>query len=59
MSVQMIGATGMLALLILIFLRVPVAVCLGIVGFLGYAALEGWAKATSVIGAAPFDIASG
>lgn len=59
MSVQMIGAAGMLALLILIFLRVPVAVCLGIVGFLGYAALEGWAKATTVIGAAPFDIASG
>lgn len=59
MSVQMIGAIGMLALLVLIFLRVPVAVCLGIVGFLGYVALEGWAKATTVIGAAPFDIASG
>lgn len=59
MSVQMIGAFGMLALLALIFMRVPVAICLGIVGFLGYAALEGWAKATTVIGAAPFDIASG
>lgn len=59
MSVQMIGAVGMLALLVLIFLRVPVAICLGIVGFLGYVALEGWAKATTVIGAAPFDIASG
>lgn len=59
MSVQLIGAIGMVALLVLIFMRVPVAVCLGIVGFLGYAALEGWAKATTVIGAAPFDIASG
>lgn len=59
MSVQMIGAVGMVALLVLIFLRIPVAICLGVVGFLGYAALEGWSKATIVIGAAPFDIASG
>ncbi len=59
LSVQMIGAIGMLALLVMIFLRIPVAICLGTVGFLGYAALEGWARATKVIGAAPFDIASG
>jgi C4-dicarboxylate transporter DctM subunit len=59
MSVQMIGAIGMLALLVLIFLRVPVAICLGTVGFLGYTAIEGWSRATTVIGAAPFDIASG
>ncbi len=59
MSVQLIGAIGMLGLLVMIFLRVPVAICLGTVGFLGYAALEGWAKATKVVGAAPFDIASG
>ncbi len=59
MSVQMIGVIGMMALLALIFLRVPVAICLGLVGFLGYAALEGWTRATAVIGAAPFDLASG
>lgn len=59
MSVQLIGAIGMLGLLVMIFLRVPVAICLGTVGFLGYAALEGWVKATKVVGSAPFDIASG
>lgn len=58
MSVQMIGALGMLALLVLIMLRVPVAICLGVVGFLGYAAIEGWARAATVIGTAPFDIAT-
>lgn len=59
MSVQLIGAVGMLALLMFIFLRVPVAISLGIVGFLGYAAIDGWTRATIVIGSAPFDIASG
>ncbi len=58
MSVQMIGALGMVALLVLILLRVPVAISLGLVGYLGYAAIEGWTKATTVFGSAPFDIAS-
>ncbi|MEP7181491.1 MAG: TRAP transporter large permease [Betaproteobacteria bacterium] len=57
MSVQLVGAIGMLCLLALIFLRVPVAISLGVVGFLGYAAVDGWAKATTVLGQAPFDIA--
>ena len=57
MSVQLIGAIGMIGMLALIFLRVPVAICLGVVGFLGYAAIEGWARATTVLGQAPFDIA--
>ncbi len=50
---------GMLALLVLIFVRVPVAVALGAVGFLGYAAIEGWQRALLVLGSTPFDIASG
>jgi C4-dicarboxylate transporter DctM subunit len=57
MSVQLIGAMGMSFLLVLIFLRVPVAISLASVGFIGYAALEGWSKATTVLGQAPFDIA--
>ncbi len=40
-------------------MRVPVAVALGIVGFAGYAAIEGWQKALLVLGNTPFDIASG
>jgi len=56
-SVQLIGAIGMIGLLALIFLRVPVAISLGLVGFLGYAAIEGWSRAATVLGQAPFDIA--
>jgi C4-dicarboxylate transporter DctM subunit len=57
MPVQVVGAIGMLFLLALIFLRIPVAISLALVGFVGYAALEGWSKATTVLGQAPFDIA--
>src|SRR6185369_1208919 len=42
MSNEAIGYLGMLALTLLILLRVPVAVALGLVGFFGYCALEGW-----------------
>ena len=59
MSVQWIGALGMLALLCLIFMRVPVAICMGLVGFFGYAAIDGWQRAAAVLGSTPFDIASG
>lgn len=57
MSVQLVGAIGMSLLLVLIFLRVPVAISLASVGFVGYATLEGWSRATTVLGQAPFDIA--
>jgi C4-dicarboxylate transporter DctM subunit len=57
MPVQIVGAIGMLFLLALIFIRIPVAISLALVGFVGYAALEGWSKATTVLGQAPFDIA--
>jgi C4-dicarboxylate transporter DctM subunit len=57
MPVQVVGAIGMLFLLALVFIRIPVAISLALVGFVGYAALEGWSKATTVLGQAPFDIA--
>jgi tripartite ATP-independent transporter DctM subunit len=57
MPVQLIGGIGMLCLLVLIFLRIPVAISLALVGFFGYAALDGWVRATTVLGQAPFDIA--
>jgi C4-dicarboxylate transporter DctM subunit len=59
LSVQWIGVIGMIALLCLIFLRVPVAICMGLVGFFGYAAIDGWGHAAAVLGSTPFDIASG
>jgi tripartite ATP-independent transporter DctM subunit len=58
LSTQMIGVLGMLTLLVLIFARVPVAIATGLVGFVGYAAIDGWDKASSVMGATPFEIAS-
>jgi tripartite ATP-independent transporter DctM subunit len=57
MSVQLVGGIGMVCLLALVLLRIPVAISLAVVGFLGYAALEGWSRATTVLGQAPFDIA--
>jgi C4-dicarboxylate transporter DctM subunit len=59
MSPQMIGVAGMVVLLAMIFARVPVAIAMGLVGFVGYAAIEGWEKASTVMGSTPFDIASG
>ena len=59
MGASTIGMIGMIALLLLIFLRVPVGVAMGFVGFFGYAAIDGWNRALSVLGQAPFDVASG
>jgi len=58
MTAQMIGVMGMIALLVMIFARVPVAIATGLVGFVGYAAIEGWERAASVMGATPFEISS-
>jgi len=54
-----IGLAGMAALIVLIFLRVPVGVAMGLVGFFGYATIDGWGRALSVLGQAPFDVATG
>jgi len=59
MGVHGIGLIGMGALLVLIFLRVPVGVSMGLVGFFGYAAIDGWKRALRVLGQAPYDVASG
>ena len=59
MAVQAIGMIGMGALLVLIFLRVPVGIAMGLVGFFGYASIDGWWRAFSVLGQAPYDVAAG
>ncbi len=59
MTPQMVGVIGMLVLLVLIFIRVPVAVALAVVGMAGYAAIEGWGKALLIVGTTPFEVASG
>ena len=58
MSVAIIGLLGVALLLILIFLRVPIAVSLAASGFLGYAAIGGWRTALKMSGLVPYELAS-
>jgi tripartite ATP-independent transporter DctM subunit len=58
MNPQVVGIVGFLAMIALIFLRVPVAVALGAVGTIGYAALNGWSQALTVFGRVPLTFAS-
>lgn len=58
MSVGLIGALGVALLLLLIFLRVPIAIALATSGLLGYAALDGWNTALKMFGTVPFQLAS-
>ena len=59
MAVQTIGMIGMIVLVVLIFLRVPVGVAMVLVGFFGYVSIDGWKRALSVLGQAPYDVAAG
>ncbi|HET7365321.1 MAG TPA: TRAP transporter large permease [Burkholderiales bacterium] len=53
-----IGLLGVVALLVVMFLRVPIAVSLALVGACGYAAIDGWHKALAVVASVPFELAS-
>jgi tripartite ATP-independent transporter DctM subunit len=53
-----IGAWGVVALLVVLFLRVPIGVALALVGVCGYAAVDGWRKALAMMGSVPFELAS-
>jgi len=57
-SVGVIGVLGVALLLVLIFARVPIAIALAASGFVGYAALDGWATALKMFGRVPFTLAS-
>jgi len=57
MTPQLIGATAILSLVVLVFLRVPVAVALLGVGLAGYAAIDGWRVALITLGTTPFNLA--
>ena len=58
MSVAMIGTLGVALLLVLIFLRVPIAVALAASGLVGYAAIDGWSPALRMFGLVPYQLAS-
>ena len=58
MSAAVVGALGVLLLLVLIFARVPIAIALAASGLVGYAALDGWGPALKMFGRVPFTLAS-
>jgi len=59
MNPQTVGIIGLIGLIALIFFRVPISIALGIVGVLGYAAMDGWQVALTVLGDTAFDLTSG
>jgi C4-dicarboxylate transporter, DctM subunit len=58
MSVQWIGAIGVIALFALLFFRLPVWAALIIVGLTGNTAINGWPAAFATLGTTPFDVAN-
>ena len=58
MSVGAVGALGVGLLLLLIFLRMPIAIALAASGVVGYAAIDGWARAFKMVGVVPYQLAS-
>jgi tripartite ATP-independent transporter DctM subunit len=58
MSVGLIGVIGVVVLLAALLVRVPIAVALATVGFLGYAAADGWPKALKMLGSVPFSLST-
>lgn len=55
MSPETIGIIAMIVLIVLILLRVPVAVSLGLVGFFGYAAVDNWRNALADLANTPYE----
>jgi len=55
-SSELIGVIAMVGLFGLIMLRVPVAIAMGVVGLLGYAAIDGWPRALVSAALTPYDL---
>lgn len=58
MSVQVIGAVGVLGLFALLFFRIPVWAALTLVGLIGNTLVNGWPAAFATLGTTPFDVAN-
>ncbi|MDP6174562.1 MAG: TRAP transporter large permease, partial [Rhodospirillales bacterium] len=56
MSPQIIGVLGLLGLIVMSLGRVPLGAAMGIVGLVGYAAIDGWDKAFIVFGTTPYSL---
>jgi C4-dicarboxylate transporter DctM subunit len=58
MTPHTVGIAGFVVMVAMIFLRVPVAIALGVVGTVGYAVLNGWSQSLLVLGRVPLTFAS-
>ena len=58
MSPELIGVLGMVVMLVLMFLGVHIAVCLALVGLVGYAMIHGVDRALIMAGMTPFSVIS-
>lgn len=58
MGQEAIGAVGFAAVVLLIMLRVPVAIAMGVVGAVGYGILRGFSNVGFVLGRATFEAVS-
>jgi len=56
MNIEFIGLLAVLGLLLLMFLRVPIAMALLISGTLGYAASQGWGVALRTLASVPYEL---
>ena len=56
MSHQMIGAIGSIAMLVLLFTGIDIAVILAAVGVIGYMAIQGVDRTLSMVAMTPFDV---
>jgi tripartite ATP-independent transporter DctM subunit len=57
-SAPLVGVAGLVALLILIGLRIPIAIAMGIVGIVGGVVLNGWVSLGFVLGSQPYTTTS-
>lgn len=58
MSIQAIGSLGIIALVVLMFLRIPVAIALLVVGLVGYSLISSLDAALVVMGSTPLQIST-
>ena len=55
MAAAWLGVIGFGAVLLLMFVQVPVAVAMGVVGAAGFFWLQGWDGLAYVMGSSPFE----
>ncbi|OGO14947.1 MAG: hypothetical protein A2Z02_02625 [Chloroflexi bacterium RBG_16_48_7] len=54
MSPEIIGTIGIVVMLALMFLGIPIGLCMALIGFLGYTAISGFNPALMMLGTIPY-----